>query len=217
MENNVTGNIHWHPSSISRTHREALNKHRGVTVWLTGLSAAGKSTLAVAMDATLSEKGCRTYILDGDNIRHGLNKNLGFSPEDRSENIRRVGEVAKLFTDCGIITFAAFISPYRKDRDLVRMLFRKGDFIEVYVDCPISVCEERDPKGIYQKARKGEIASFTGISAPYEVPIHPEIIIDTSAMPVEACSEIVTDYLAEKGYTGHNFFSTTTMSTTGRA
>ena len=194
-------NIHWHQGTISREHRETLNGHRGLTIWFTGLSAAGKSTLAVALEGMLYEKGCRTYILDGDNIRHGLNKNLGFSPEDRSENIRRVGEVAKLFTDCGIITLSAFISPYREDRELVRSLFQKGDFIEVYVNCPLSVCEQRDPKGIYRKARRGEIPSFTGISAPYEVPENPEIRIDTDQMPVDACAKVLTDFLDRQGYT----------------
>lgn len=200
MEKHVPSNLFWHPSSISREHRESLNGHKGATVWLTGLSAAGKSTLAVAMESILFQQGYRTYILDGDNIRHGLNNNLGFSPEDRSENIRRVGETAKLFTDCGIITFTAFISPYRKDRDLVRSLFQKGDFIEVFVDCPLSVCEERDPKGIYKKAREGEIPSFTGISAPYEIPPNPEIHIDTAKMPLKACATMVTDYLTKNGY-----------------
>lgn len=193
-------NVVWHPSTISRTHREKQNGHRGVTIWFTGLSAAGKSTLAVAMDALLFQQDCRSYILDGDNIRHGLNSNLGFSPGDRSENIRRVGEVAKLFTDCGIITLSAFISPYAADREGVRNLFREGDFIEVFVDCPVSVCEERDPKGMYQKARTGEIPSFTGISAPYEAPLNPEIHIDTGKLSIEACTGVITEYLSKHGY-----------------
>jgi len=204
MKKSPSKNLFWHTSSISRKDREVLNGHRGVTVWLTGLSAAGKSTLAVAMESALFKQGYRTYILDGDNIRHGLNSNLGFSPEDRSENIRRVGEVAKLFTDCGIITFTAFISPYRADRQLVRSLFREGDFIEVYVDCPISVCEQRDPKEMYKKARRGEIPSFTGISAPYEIPQAPEIRLDTSILPVDGCTTIITDYLTKNGYLQEN-------------
>lgn len=193
-------NIHWHQASVSRKDREALNGHKGVTIWLTGLSAAGKSTLAVAVEDRLHQRGYRTYILDGDNIRHGLNNNLGFSPEDRSENIRRVGEVAKLFTDCGIITLIAFISPYRDDRNLVRALFHPGDFLEVFVDCPLTVCEQRDPKGIYKKARNGEIPNFTGISAPYEIPRNPELHIDTSSMPVDVCAILLTDYLTKNGY-----------------
>jgi adenylylsulfate kinase len=200
MSKNMSTNVVWHPSTISRNHREELNGHRGATVWFTGLSAAGKSTLAVALDSLLFDQGCRSYILDGDNIRHGLNSNLGFSPGDRSENIRRVGEVAKLFTDCGLITLTAFISPYTADREMVRALFPKGDFIEVFADCPISVCEERDPKGMYQKARRGEIPSFTGISAPYEAPSNPEIHIDTGKMSVDACIGVIADYLSEHGY-----------------
>ena len=200
MLNNISSNIFWHQGAISREHREVLNGHHGLTIWFTGLSAAGKSTLAVALESLLYGKGCRTYILDGDNIRHGLNKNLGFSPEDRSENIRRVGEVAKLFTDCGIITLTAFISPYREDRKLVRSLFQKGDFIEVYVNCPLSVCEERDPKGIYRKARAGEIPSFTGISAPYEIPENPEIEISTDQISVDACAKSLANFLERQGY-----------------
>ncbi len=200
MLENASSNIFWHQGSISRRHRETLNGHSGLTIWFTGFSASGKSTLAVALESLLYSKGCRTYILDGDNVRHGLNKNLGFSPEDRSENIRRVGEVAKLFTDCGIITLTAFISPYREDRELVRSLFRKGDFIEVYVNCPLSVCEQRDPKGIYRKARAGEIPSFTGISAPYETPLTPDIRIDTDQIPVDACARELFEFLEDQGY-----------------
>lgn len=201
MEMKQAANIVWHSASVSRDQREILNGHRGVTIWFTGLSAAGKSTLAVSLETELFEQGCRSYVLDGDNIRHGLNNNLGFEPGDRSENIRRVGEVSKLFTDCGIITLTAFISPYREDRDRVRNLFEPGDFIEVHVDCPLAVCEERDPKGMYKKARKGEIPSFTGISAPYEAPLSPEIRIDTSALSVAESVRILADYLCDKGYT----------------
>ena len=200
MQNRVSSNIFWHQGTISRKHRETLNGHCGLTIWFTGLSAAGKSTLATALESLLYKKGCRTYILDGDNIRHGLNSNLGFSPEDRSENIRRVGEVSKLFTDCGIITLTAFISPYREDRELVRALFQKGDFIEVFVNCPLSVCEQRDPKGIYQKARAGEIPFFTGISAPYEVPENPEIQIDTDQLSLDECAKVLMEYLEHHRY-----------------
>lgn len=194
-------NIFWHQATVSRQDRESLSGHSGVALWLTGLSAAGKSTIAVTLENMLYERGLRTYILDGDNIRHGLNSNLGFSPEDRTENIRRVGEVAKLFTESAIITLTAFISPYRKDRDMVRRMFGRGDFIEVFVDCPLKVCEERDPKGIYKKARTGEIPSFTGITAPYETPINPEIRIDTSILSIEESAAILLAYLDENGFT----------------
>jgi len=189
--------LHWHHSAVQRSDREQLKGHRGFTVWFTGLSAAGKSTLAVATEKALFERGCHTYILDGDNIRHGLNKNLGFSPEDRNENIRRIGEVAKLFTDCGIINLTAFISPYQKDRQAARALHKVDDFIEVYVDCPIEVCEQRDPNDSYKKARAGIIKDFTGISAPYEAPLNPEIHLRTDKMPVMGCVQQVIDYLVE--------------------
>ena len=175
-------------------------KQKGLTVWLTGLSGSGKSTIAVELEHALLENGHQAYILDGDNIRHGLNKNLGFSPEDRSENIRRIGEVAKLFTDSNIITVTAFISPYRADRDNARRLQKPGEFIEVYVKCPIEVCEERDTKGLYKKARAGEVKEFTGISAPYEEPENAEMIIDTSEMNLEQSVRAILEYLEEKGY-----------------
>ncbi len=193
-------NIYWHQGAITRADRERVNGHRGFTIWFTGLSAAGKSTLAVATEVTLFEKGYHTYILDGDNIRHGLNKNLGFSPGDREENIRRIGEAARLFSDCGIITMTAFISPYRKDRQKARSLFEEYSFIEVFVDCPVEVCEERDPKGMYKKARQGIVPSFTGISAPYEAPEAPEIHLHTDKMPVTECVSIIVEYLKGKGY-----------------
>ncbi|MBN1847823.1 MAG: adenylyl-sulfate kinase [Deltaproteobacteria bacterium] len=193
-------NVYWHHGAITRTDRERLNGHRGFTVWFTGLSAAGKSTLAVAMEEALFERGYHTYILDGDNIRHGLNKNLGFSPEDREENIRRIGEVAKLFSDCGIITMTAFISPYRQDRQTARSLFDDHSFIEVFVDCPVEVCEQRDPKGIYTKARQGIIPSFTGISAPYEPPENPEIHLRTDQMPLAECVSIILEYLGKQKF-----------------
>src|SRR6185369_1627224 len=192
-------NIVWHQGAVTRADREQMNGHKGCTVWLTGLSGSGKSTIAVDLEKRLWERGVRAYILDGDNIRHGLNKNLGFSPEDRTENIRRIGEVAKLFTDAGTVTLTAFISPYRADRDQVRSLMKAGDFIEVHVDCPVEVCEQRDVKGLYKKARAGEIKEFTGISAPYEAPNSPELTINTSGQTVEASALQILGYLERAG------------------
>jgi len=195
-------NIVWHQGAVTREDRELLNGHKGCTVWLTGLSGSGKSTIAVDLEKRLLERGVRAYILDGDNVRHGLNKNLGFSPEDRTENIRRIGEVAKLFTHAAVVTVTAFISPYRADRDQVRALMGEGDFVEVYVKCPIEVCEQRDVKGLYKKARAGEIKEFTGISAPYEAPEKAELTIDTSTQSVEASAKQILDYLARRGIVG---------------
>jgi len=191
--------ITWHETGISKGDRERRNGHRGVVIWLTGLSGSGKSTIAVELQARLFEKGCQVYILDGDNIRHGLNRDLGFSPEDREENIRRIGEVAKLFADAGTIVLTSFISPYRKDRDRARALLQPGDFIEVYVNAPLSVCEERDPKNLYKKARRGEIPEFTGISAPYEPPLKPELEIRTDQLSVEESVEQILQYLKNSG------------------
>jgi adenylylsulfate kinase len=193
-------NIVWHSHTVGRDEREALSGHRGCTLWLTGLSGSGKSTLANALEQRLWERGVRSYVLDGDNVRHGLNKDLGFSPEDRTENIRRIGEVAKLFTDAGVVNVTAFISPYRSDRDAVRALMQPGDFVEVYVSCSLEECERRDPKGLYQKARAGQIPEFTGISAPYEEPLKPELVVRTDEQPLDACIERVLGFLAEKGY-----------------
>ena len=192
-------NIVWHQGAVTRADREQLGGHKGCTVWLTGLSGSGKSTIAVDLEKRLCERGVRAYILDGDNIRHGLNKNLGFSPADRTENIRRIGEVAKLFTDSGTVTVTAFISPYRADRDQVRALMQDGDFIEVYVDCPVEVCEQRDVKGLYKKARAGEIKEFTGISAPYEAPAKAELTIRTSEQSVEQSALQILAYLEQRG------------------
>ncbi|HOJ67536.1 MAG TPA: adenylyl-sulfate kinase [Candidatus Hydrogenedentes bacterium] len=184
-------NITWHEGHITRADRERLNGHRGAVVWFTGLSGSGKSTIARALEEALFERGVRSYVLDGDNIRHGLNKNLGFSPEDRQENIRRIGEVAKLFADAGLVAITAFISPYRADRDQARAI-NGDDFIEVYVACALEVCESRDPKGLYQKARAGQIPEFTGISAPYEPPLTPELVVDSAALSVpEAVNRIL--------------------------
>ena len=192
-------NIVWHQGAVTRADREQMNGHKGCTVWLTGLSGSGKSTIAVDLEKRLLERGVHAYILDGDNVRHGLNKNLGFSPADRTENIRRIGEVAKLFTDAGLVTLTAFISPYRADRDQVRALMQPGEFIEVHIDCPVEVCEQRDVKGLYKKARAGEIKEFTGISAPYEAPLQPEMSIDTSGQSVEASALQILAYLEKRG------------------
>jgi adenylylsulfate kinase len=195
-------NIVWHPGKITRAKRERLSGHRGFTIWFTGLSASGKSTLAVAMEEALYEHGCHAYVLDGDNVRHGLNNNLGFSPEDRTENIRRIAEVAKLFRDAGVISLTAFISPYRSDRDSARKLAEDEHdaFIEVFVDCPIEVCEQRDPKGMYKKARAGVIKEFTGISAPYEPPGKPEIHLRTDQLTVAESVLAAMDYLMKQNY-----------------
>ncbi|TFH66148.1 MAG: adenylyl-sulfate kinase [Gemmatimonadales bacterium] len=186
---------YWHQGAITRRDRERLNEHRGFTIWFTGLSASGKSTLAVATEEALYERGCHTFILDGDNVRHGLNKDLGFSPEDREENIRRLGEVARLFRDSGIINLAAFISPYRRDRQIARSLLEDDSFVEVFVDCPVEICEQRDPKGNYLKARQGIIKSFTGISAPYEAPENPELHLRTDKLSVGESVHRIMTYL----------------------
>ena len=200
MTHQKATNIKWHHGKITKEDRIKLIKQKGVTIWLTGLSGSGKSTIAVELEHALLENSHQAYILDGDNIRHGLNKNLGFSPEDRSENIRRIGEVARLFTDANIITITAFISPYRQDRENARKLQKDGEFIEVYVKCPLDVCEQRDTKGLYKKARAGEVKEFTGISAPYEEPLNPEITIDTSKLSVEESTKAILSYLEKKGY-----------------
>jgi adenylylsulfate kinase len=191
--------VTWHKGSITKQDRERLLKQKGVVIWFTGLPSSGKSTLANAVEKKLFEYGHLSIVLDGDNIRHGLNKNLGFSPEDREENIRRIGEVAKLFADAGLIAMTAFISPYRKDRDQARDLMKDGEFIEVFVKVPLDVAERRDPKGLYKKARAGEIKEFTGISAPYEEPVNPEIVVDTSKLDVIQCRDIIINKLEEKG------------------
>ncbi len=202
MSETKSRNIFWSEGTVRREDRERANGHRGVTVWLTGLSASGKSTLARALESALFARGCQVYVLDGDNVRHGLNRDLGFSPEDRAENIRRIGEVAKLLTDAGAIAITAFISPYRSDRDSVRAVNQPGDFIEVYVECDLATCEERDPKGLYAKARRGEIAEFTGISAPYEVPEQPELVVRTDRHSPEQCIAQLIEHLDLNGYLG---------------
>ena len=188
-------NITWHAGAITNEDRERLLNQKGIVIWYTGLSGSGKSTLAHAVEEKLFENGNISYVLDGDNIRHGLNKNLGFSPADREENIRRIGEVSNLFADSGVIAMTAFISPYRGDRDKARELVLEGRFIEVYVKVPLEVAESRDPKGLYKKARAGEIKEFTGIDAPYEEPLNAELVIDTSEHSLEESADIVINYL----------------------
>ncbi|MGD8539789.1 MAG: adenylyl-sulfate kinase [Candidatus Aminicenantes bacterium] len=192
-------NITWHDGAITKSDRERMLQQKGVVIWFTGLSSSGKSTIARAVEERLFERGHMSYVLDGDNIRHGLNKNLGFSPDDREENIRRIGEVAKLFADAGFITMTAFISPYRKDRDRNRGLLKQGEFIEVFVKVSLDEAEKRDPKGLYQKARSGEIKEFTGISAPYEEPLDPELSLDTDELSLIQCQDAVIRYLEENG------------------
>lgn len=198
MKQSKATNITWHEGEISKQDRERQLQQKGVVVWFTGLSGSGKSTLARAVEEKLFERAHLSMVLDGDNIRHGLNKNLGFSPEDREENIRRIGEVAKLFATAGLVTMTAFISPYRKDRDGARKLMADGEFIEVFVKVPLAVAEDRDPKGLYKMARAGKIKEFTGISAPYEEPLNPELTIDTSLMDLEESVQAVIEALESR-------------------
>ncbi len=195
-------NIYWHKGHITREDRERAQGHKGCTIWLTGLSGAGKSTIAHKLEERLFELGVRSYVLDGDNIRFGLNKDLGFSREERKENIRRIAEVGKLFTDAGIINITAFISPYKEDRLNARNKQKEGDFIEVYVRCPIDICEQRDPKGLYKKARTGELKEFTGVDDPYEEPENPEIVLYTDRETKDECVSKIISYLYEKNYIG---------------
>jgi len=188
-------NIVWHSSAIKKEDYHRRNGHGSMVLWFTGLSGSGKSTLAHAVHEALFRRGWHTSVLDGDNIRHGLNNDLGFTEEDRRENIRRIGEVAKLFVDAGVIVLAAFISPYREDRDRVRALLQEGEFVEIYVNCDLSVCEQRDPKGLYKKARAGQIPNFTGISSPYEAPLNPEIEVRTDRQRVEESVAGIVDYV----------------------
>lgn len=196
----VVRNIVWHNATITKADRHRMNGHKSAILWYTGLSGAGKSTLANKVEEKLFERGIHTYVLDGDNIRMGLNKGLTFAPDDRKENIRRIGEVSKLFVDAGAFVSTAFISPYRADRDMVRALVPEGEFIEVYVAASLEVCEERDTKGLYKKARAGEIKHFTGIDDPYEAPENAEMVIDTGAKSLEECAAEVMNYLEKNGY-----------------
>ncbi|ASJ55099.1 adenylyl-sulfate kinase [Brevibacillus formosus] len=195
MSREGTANIVWHPTTVTKQDRQRRVGHKSCVLWFTGLSGAGKSTLANAVEHELHQRGVASYVLDGDNIRHGLNRGLGFGAEDRRENIRRIGEVAKLFVDAGVITLTAFISPYREDRELARNLVEAGEFIEVYVKCSLEECERRDVKGLYEKARSGEIGQFTGISAPYEEPAQAELVIESDKQTIEEAVQIVLTYL----------------------
>jgi adenylylsulfate kinase len=209
-------NVHWHEHSVTREEREQLNKHKGCVIWFTGLSACGKSTVANLVDHKLHKIGKHSFVLDGDNVRHGLNAGpgmlkerhgeefskrfgLGFSAQDREENIRRIGAVAKLFCEAGLVTLTAFISPYRRDRDAVRSTMKEGDFIEIFVDAPIEVCEARDPKGLYKKARAGELKGFTGIDDPYEAPMKPELRLDAATKDADTLADEVIAYLKKSG------------------
>lgn len=198
----IDPHILWHKSLVSRDQRQALNQHKSIILWFTGLSGAGKSTVAHAVEQALYQRGCRTFVFDGDNVRHGLCADLGFSVQDRVENIRRVGEMAKLFIEAGVIALTAFISPYRADRERVRALVAPGDFMEIYCHCPLEICEQRDIKGLYAKARQGLIKDFTGISSPYETPQHPELVLDTASLPLEQCVEQVLALLYQRGIIG---------------
>ncbi len=195
-------NITWTETPIKRADREARNRHRGAVIWFTGLSGSGKSTLSQMVEKALFAGGVHCYVLDGDNIRHGLNRDLGFSPQDREENIRRIGEVAKLMADAGMLALTAFISPYRADRDRNRAIMAQGEFIEVYCRCPLEECERRDPKGLYKKARAGMIPEFTGISAPYEEPLAAELVLDTDRLSPGECVQAILDHLHSRDILG---------------
>jgi len=195
-------NLTWHIGEVGKEARAAAHGHRGAVLWFTGLSGSGKSTIGHRVERLLIERGAFAYVLDGDNIRHGLNSDLGFAPEDRVENIRRIGEVARLFADAGGLVLSAFISPYRNDRDRVRGLMGPGEFIEVFVDTPLEICEARDPKGLYKKARAGEISNFTGLDAPYEAPKNPEVHLETENLSVDEAAGLVIRYLEEQNILG---------------
>jgi len=199
MEQHKSSNVVWHNATVTRKRREDMNRHRGVILWFTGLSGAGKSSLAHAVEEELHRSHCHTFVLDGDNVRHGLCADLGFSAEDRIENIRRIGEMSKLFIEAGVITLTAFISPFRSDRERVRSLVPHGDFLEIYCHCPLEVCEKRDVKGLYKRARAGEIKDFTGISSPYEAPVDPELAVDTGSLTIEQSVARVMALLRERG------------------
>jgi adenylylsulfate kinase len=201
MAKQVATNITWHEGHVDREQRNKLLRQRGATIWFTGLPSSGKSTIAFTLEHALVERGHLAYVLDGDNIRHGLNKNLGFSPADRNENIRRIGEVAKLFADAGLLTCASFISPYRADRDQARQIHDAAGlpFIEVFVKASVELCEKRDPKGLYKKARAGELKEFTGVSAPYEEPLHPEVVIDSGELSPQDATSLLMLYLSAQG------------------
>jgi len=195
-----TENTVWHDQQVTKAQRAALKDQKPCLLWYTGLSGSGKSTVANAVDALLFERGCHSYLLDGDNVRHGLNGDLGFSDEDRIENIRRISQVAKLFIDSGLVVSTAFISPFASDRAMAKAMLEKGEFIEVYIDTPISICEQRDPKGLYKKARAGEIKDFTGIDSNYDVPQSPEIHVKTDEKSILECAQQIVEHLVEQGF-----------------
>ena len=197
-------NLTWHVGEVDKAARIAAHGHRGAVLWFTGLSGSGKSTIGHRVERMLIERGAFAYVLDGDNIRHGLNGDLGFTPEDRVENIRRIGEVARLFADAGALVVSAFISPYRKDRDRIRGLMGEGEFVEVFVDTPLEVCEARDPKGLYKKARAGEISNFTGLDAPYEAPESPEVHLRTADLSIDEAATQVIRYLEQQNILGES-------------
>jgi len=199
QQRTTSSNVVWHHATVTRARRETQNGHRGIILWFTGLSGAGKSTLAHAVEEELHRRGCRTFVLDGDNVRHGLCGDLGFSNEDRIENIRRIGEIAKLFMEAGVIVLTAFISPFRADRERVRGMVEHGDFIEIYCDSSLEVCESRDVKSMYKKARAGQIAEFTGISSPYEAPENPELVVETGVQELDVCVRQVIDEMSVRG------------------
>jgi adenylyl-sulfate kinase len=198
------GNLTWHVGEVDKDARTAAHGHRGAVLWFTGLSGSGKSTIGHRVERMLIERGAFAYVLDGDNIRHGLNSDLGFSPEDRVENIRRIGEVSRLFADSGALVVSAFISPYRRDRDRIRALMPEGEFVEVFVDTPLEICEARDPKGLYKKARAGEISNFTGLDAPYEAPENPEVHLRTADLSVDEAAAQVIQYLEQQHILGES-------------
>lgn len=200
LSENKSSNTVWHHATVNRKRREANRSvpHKSLLVWFTGLSGSGKSTIAHAVEEQLFQLGAKTYVLDGDNVRHGLNSDLGFSDRDRHENIRRIGEMVKLFVDAGIITLAAFISPFRLEREQVRALFPEQDFMEIYCHCALETCEQRDVKGLYRRAREGVIKSFTGISSPYEEPVNPDIVIDTDAQELEESVTVVVEEILNR-------------------
>lgn len=200
MSTQTTQNIVWHSSTVTKTDRQKLNQHKSGILWFTGLSGSGKSTVANALEKRLYEQGIRTYLLDGDNIRHGLNKDLGFSAEARKENIRRISEVAKLFVDAGTIVLTAFISPFREDRQIARDLVNSDEFLEIYIKCSLEECENRDPKGLYVKARNGQIPDFTGISSPYEEPLDPDLVVETDRLSIDEAVDLIIDHLKTKNF-----------------
>lgn len=203
MNKPSSSNTVWHNATVTRAHREDLNQHKSVILWFTGLSGAGKSTLAHAVEDRLHQAGCRTFVLDGDNVRHGLCGDLGFNDQDRRENIRRIAEVAKLMLEAGVITLTAFISPFQSDRQQARQLVEDGEFLEIYCNCDLSVCEQRDVKDLYKKARQGQIPSFTGISSPYEAPENPELVVDTGQENLDRCVDQVLEALIQRGIVRH--------------